>query len=285
MAKIEPSDEDKKLLALVKQAVQRHKPKEKEKDSIRIPYEALMGKQVQRPILEPELDELLIEAVAPLKNAYKWKRWGMDRYDAFGTTLLFTGPSGTGKTTAARYLAKEVSGGMISITMADVGGGDPGSTERNTVAVFDEAKRRKNCTIFIDECDGLLWSRDKAGPDSMWMLGVVNNFLQQIEKFSGLTILATNNAHVLDSALKRRITETIEFPVPTYVVRLNLWTDKLPEPFIKITQQQLNEIAKLVLTGAEIERAIEKEARVAIREGRNPRYESLLLRASKLVKK
>lgn len=241
-----------------------------------IPFTPLIGKQVTEPCLEENIWHRINEALVSYTHPARWEKWGVGQIRPNGIAILLTGPAGCGKTTIARWMAKKVSGAIIEITMADVGGGDPGDTERNTKAIFDYGKENNNCTIFIDECDSLLWSREKAGPDSMWMLAVVNRFLTEIERYKGLVILATNLKHFLDPALKRRLLDEIEIDIPPYETRKELWQEKIPVRFpYQPTTKDLHALATIRITGAEIENAIIREARQALREGRNPTFDGL----------
>lgn len=244
------------------------------KTSKHVPFTSLVGKAPVRPIFGQDIQDRLDEATAPITGEIRWRKWGMA---AHSTCLLFHGPPGCGKTTAARWLAKKVSNGIIEITMADVGGGNPGDTERGTREIFAEARKRGNCSIFIDECDGMLIAREKLGPDSMWMLTVINAFMSEIEQYPGLVMLATNMPQMLDAALRRRITDMIEIPKPCAKVRVKLWEQKIPNEYpIHLDEDQAAALALVPLTGAEIEMCIDRESRRAIRLGRNPKFESLL---------
>jgi SpoVK/Ycf46/Vps4 family AAA+-type ATPase len=168
------------------------------------------------------------------------------------------------------------------MTMADIGGSEPGSGERAIREIFKAGAKEGNALIFLDECDALLWSRDKAGPDSMWMLGIINQLLLQIERYKGVVILATNFEKIRNPALKRRLDFILTIPFPAYTVRQELWTEKIPERHpCKLSQIQLNEIAKIKLTGSEIETVINRATRKALRLGKHPTYSDLFTTAQK----
>jgi len=246
-----------------------------------VPYETLIGKSVTQPILSEEILELIEEALVPITHAKQWMKF-MDQAKKKGTKILLTGPPGCGKTTIAYWIAKKVSNGIISMTMADIGGSEPGSGERAIREIFRAGAKEDNATICLDECDALLWSREKAGPDSMWMLGIINQLLLQIENYKGVVILATNFAKILDPALKRRLDFILTVPLPSYSVRQELWSNKIPESYpCQLNQTQLNEIAKIKLTGSEIETIINRTTRKALRLGKHPTYSDLFTAAQK----
>ena len=63
-----------------------------------IPIDRLSGEH-PNPILDPEVQEQIEDAIIPLMNAAKWRSWGMNKIRPSASALLLTGPSGTGKTT------------------------------------------------------------------------------------------------------------------------------------------------------------------------------------------
>lgn len=255
-------------------------PKE---DKNSIPFESLLGLVPIEPILADSIMDTLLDSIVPITHPERWKRWGMIKQGRKGTKILLEGPPGCGKSTVARWLAKKVSNSIISMTMADIGSSDPGSTERHVRELFSFAKKKKNATIFMDECDALLWSRENAGKDSMFLIGVINQLLTQIESYEGLVIMATNFKKILDPALARRITYIIEIPPPNVDVRINLWKQKIPETHpITLNENQAKEIAEIKLTGSDIETAIDRTTRRCLRRSQAPTFQELLETAKEM---
>ena len=253
-------------------------PKKVEQPSIElpIPYESLVGITVTKPILTERTEEEMLGAIANFSGASRWNKWGLNSIRKQGSLIIFTGESGTGKTTIARFLAKKLGKGFICIGMADIGSSDPGQSERNAVRIFEKGKAEGNATILLDECDSILWSRSRVSADSMWMLALINTILTRVEQYEGLVCMASNMDHLLDAALLARATDLIHVDLPPAEVRQNLWENKIPEAFPY--QPKLNELkilAKFELTGRDIENCILKEAKTAIRQGRNPKFASL----------
>ena len=257
---------------------------QEEAQQVKIPRESLAGVHCVTPILAPEVQEQVDMALVPFTCKTRWDKWGLERLVGTKSAILLQGPPGTGKTTIARFCAKKVGQAMISIAMGDIGGSDPGSTERNLKAIFEEARKDKT-PVFIDEADSILWSRDKAGPDSMWMLAVVNALLKEIEESKLLCILATNHAHFLDPALRRRLSAIIDVPFPDEETRFRIWQTFIPANVpIQPKDGQFRILAKAPLSGAEIKNAIETEARAALVQKRLPKFDSLCNIANKLAK-
>ena len=67
--------------------------------------------------------------------------------------LLFMGPPGTGKTSAARALSKELGLPFLEVRLSMITSQYLGETSKNIDKVFALAKRLSPCTLFIDEFD------------------------------------------------------------------------------------------------------------------------------------
>ncbi len=248
-----------------------------------IPFESLLGVVPTAPILDDSIMDSLLDALVPITHPERWRRWGMVKQGRKGTKILLSGPPGCGKSTATRWLAKKASNSIISMTMADIGGEGPGDTERGLKNLFTFAKKRKNATIAIEECDSLLWSRDHAGKDSMFLIGVINQLLLMIENYEGLVVLTTNFKKILDPALARRITYIIEITPPNAETRKNLWLQKIPETYpITLNENQAKEIAEIPITGSDIETVIDKTTRFCLRKGGAPTFRELLRTAQNM---
>lgn len=233
--------------------------------------------QRNKPILSSEL-ELEIEAsLAQFKNIGKWQEWGVDTIKKQGCLILLYGPPGTGKTVIARYLSKRIGKGMATLNMKDVGGKAPGHTERMTSQFFQDCKTAGNKTIFMDECEAIIWDRNRAGSDSMWMVGVIDEILMQTLEYRGMIIAATNKEDIIDSALKSRAFACLKIGHPEFPERKRLWKQKIPERYpVQLTEVQCERLADFNMTGRDIENAICRESSFAIVQKRLPLYTGLV---------
>lgn len=239
----------------------------------------------RKPIMSPALEAQVLNAVAQYTKLAQWKAWGMNRIRKAGAAILLKGPPGTGKTTIAEYLALSIrKKGIRSLSFGDFGSHVPGENSRQIRAFFKAAKENGKMTIFLDDCEAVLWDRSRAGGSAMWMLEVIDELLVQISKYAGLIILATNKDELLDYAIYRRLIAIIDVARPDIPERLKLWKQKMPPEFpLALSITQFNELATLQLSGAEIETAIIEYASFCLRLEMKPTFDGLMLVADDLV--
>ncbi len=145
-----------------------------------------------------------------------------------GTNVLFTGPSGTGKTMAAEILAGELGFDLYQIDLSTVVSKYIGETEKHLNAIFKEAEHSPSL-LFFDEADALFGKRTEVKDAHDRYANIeVNYLLQRIEQFTGVVILATNLQRNLDDAFLRRMQDVVEFPLPDETSRARIWEGHLP---------------------------------------------------------
>jgi hypothetical protein len=156
--------------------------------------------------------------------------WGYDRAVApsQGLKVLFAGESGTGKTMAARVLARELGLELFRIDLATMVSKYIGETEKNLDRVFDAAEG-SNAILFFDEADALFGKRSEVRDAHDRYANIeVAYLLQKMESYSGAVILATNFRHNIDDAFLRRLDFAIDFPFPEAEDRRRIWALVLP---------------------------------------------------------
>ncbi len=143
----------------------------------------------------------------------------LDSFFGYGTalTLLFHGPSGTGKTMMARAIATHFDRPIFSLTANDMKE-MPGSYDDILCTLFREAALQ-GAIVFLDECDDVFENDGRAS----------RSLLIEIEKARCIVIMATNKPVDLDPALERRITMKIHFPIPEPEKRLEMWKALIPD--------------------------------------------------------
>ena len=146
-----------------------------------------------------------------------------------GLNVLFTGPSGTGKTMAAEILAGELSLELLQIDLSSVVSKYIGETEKNLSAIFREAEQSQ-ALLFFDEADSLFGKRTEVKDAHDRYANIeVNYLLQRVEQYEGVVVLATNMQRNLDEAFLRRMQEVVEFPFPDEALRENIWRRHFPK--------------------------------------------------------
>lgn len=135
-----------------------------------------------------------------------------------GVTVLFEGPSGTGKTVAAEAMARELGLRFKLVTPSSFLSKWVGETEENIAKTFEEAERN-NTLLFLDEAEGLLGSRAEA--TRSWERTQIDEWLKRLELFRGVFVAATNHKEMLDHAFARRFLFHMNFEMPTETQRLS----------------------------------------------------------------
>jgi adenylate kinase family enzyme len=134
-------------------------------------------------------------------------------------TLCFYGLPGTGKTALAEYIAMQLDMPLLSKRASDLLDMYLGETEKKIREFFREAKEM-GAIAFLDEGDSFL--RDRSMATKSWETTQVNELLQQMERFPGIFILATNLFQSIDAAALRRFTFKLEFRELDDVQRLRM---------------------------------------------------------------
>ncbi|MGV8845341.1 ATP-binding protein [Tessaracoccus sp.] len=179
--------------------------------------------------------------------------WGFaDRSTrGFGTTVLFAGASGTGKTLAAEVVAHELALDLLHVDLSQVVSKYIGETEKNLGMVFDAAERGSAVLLF-DEADTIFGKRSEVKDSHDRYANLeVGYLLQRMEQFRGLAILTTNARGSLDQAFLRRLHAVVAFPYPDVAARLRLWATAFP-PGTPTSGLDLGALAQVDVPGGAI---------------------------------
>ena len=173
----------------------------------------LYGKPKMRMNVTSAYDENILNTSYPaskiirmVENAKKFSE--MNKSSESGVRLLFYGLSGTGKTEFARYISQKLGRKILLKRTSDILGPYVGQTEAQIKNAFEEAEQNDQILLF-DEADSFFSDRNSASHS--WERTQVNEFLTQMEEFSGILICTTNLKNIMDPAMQRRFHICVEF--------------------------------------------------------------------------
>ena len=173
-----------------------------------------------------------------------------------GVRVLFTGPSGTGKTLAAKVLASVLRMDLYVVELSTVVDKFLGETEKNLTAVFARAAEL-DAVLLIDEGDALLTGRtDVRTSNDRYANLQTNHLLQLLEAHDGIVVVTTNAGDRIDGAFQRRMDATVEFRMPEPTERWRLWQRHLGAGH-DVDDGTLSEISsRCALTGGQVRNAV-----------------------------
>jgi len=150
-----------------------------------------------------EAKEELLEVVEFLKTPEKFTRLG----GKIPKGILLVGPPGTGKTLLARAVAGEAGVTFFSISGSEFVEMFVGVGAARVRDLFDQAKVKAPCIIFIDELDALGKARGMGPMAHEEREQTLNQLLVEMDGFDpriGVILMAaTNRPEILDPALLR----------------------------------------------------------------------------------
>lgn len=146
-----------------------------------------------------------------------------------GSTALFAGEPGTGKTMAAEVIAADLDLELLHVDLSAVVSKYIGETEKNLRRVFDQADEQGAILLF-DEADALFGRRTEVRDSHDRYANIeVSYLLQRMEAYRGLAILTTNARAALDKAFVRRLGFIVQFPFPDLAHRQLIWAGAFPD--------------------------------------------------------
>lgn len=205
-------------------------------------------------VLPPPQVATLRQVAAHVRQRVRvFDQWGFGKRSSRGqgTTVLFSGESGTGKTMAAEVLANDLGLDLFRIDLASIVSKYIGETEKNLRRVFDAAEDSAAILLF-DEADALFGKRSEVKDSHDRYANIeVSYLLQRMEEYRGLAILTTNLKGTLDSAFERRLRFVLPFPFPDRAAREQIWRVSIPEG-TPVEDLDYGKLARLSVAGGAI---------------------------------
>ena len=222
---------------------------------------------------EDEAKENLQEIVNYLHDPSKYKEIGA----SMPKGILLVGPPGTGKTMLAKAVAGESNVPFFSISGSEFVEMFVGMGASKVRELFNQAKEKAPCIVFIDEIDAIGQKRSSGsaygGNDEREQ--TLNQLLTEMDGFEGnngvIILAATNRPESLDPALTRpgRFDRRVPVELPDLkgreaILRVHAKKVKL-EPDVDFTA-----IARMAsgASGAELANIVNEAALHAVRSGR-----------------
>ncbi|HXU72115.1 MAG TPA: ATP-binding protein [Polyangia bacterium] len=211
-------------------------------------------------------------------------RWGFQRKlgKGLGTTALFSGEPGTGKSMVAGLIARELGLELYQIDLSRVLSKWIGETEKNLAKVFDAAETG-HVVLLFDEADALIGKRttDVKNANDRYSNIETNYILQRLEAFHGVAILTSNLESSIDPALSRRLSFELRFPFPDEEQRAEIWRRMLPAELPVAGDIDFPALAtRFELAGGHIRNIVLRAAYLAASDGSESLAMAHLLRAA-----
>jgi len=214
-----------------------------------------------------EAKEELQEVVEFLKNPAKFTRLGAK----LPKGVLLTGPPGTGKTLLARAVAGEAGVPFFYRAGSEFEELYVGVGSRRMRALFQAAKKKAPCIVFIDEIDAIGGNRKHWENHARKTLNQLLVEMDGFESNEGVIVMAaTNLAETLDPALKRpgRFDRQVAVPLPDIKGRTELIEYYLHDkPFAADVDRDVLARQTQGFSGADISNLINEAALSAAKEG------------------
>jgi SpoVK/Ycf46/Vps4 family AAA+-type ATPase len=184
-----------------------------------------------------------------------------------GVRALLSGPSGTGKTLAARILAAELGMDLYRVDLASVINKYIGETEKNLHRVLAHAEEL-DVILLLDEGDALLGQRtDVKSSNDRYANLETNYLLQRLENYQGIVLITTNAAQNIDPAFQRRMDVVVNFVPPQADERWAIWQLHMPDDCAVRPDFLARVAAQCVMTGGQIRNAALLATLLAVSEG------------------
>ena len=221
---------------------------------------------------EDEAKENLQEVVNYLHDPSKYQEIGA----SMPKGILLVGPPGTGKTMLAKAVAGESNVPFFSISGSEFVEMFVGMGASKVRDLFNQAKEKAPCIVFIDEIDAIGQKRSGGqygGNDEREQ--TLNQLLTEMDGFEGnngvIILAATNRPESLDPALTRpgRFDRRVPVELPDLLGREAIL--KVHAKKIKVAEDvDFSKIARMAsgASGAELANIVNEAALLAVRDGR-----------------
>ncbi|ARQ94255.1 AAA family ATPase [Levilactobacillus brevis] len=201
------------------------------------------SKKIKDLVTSKAIHDDILEVIKSHEKAEELYKVGLNPI----SKVLFSGPSGTGKSTAAEVIAAELRIPLYRVNTAQLLSSYLGDTSKNVDTVI-EFVRTHRVVLLLDEFDSIGMGREENN-DIGEMRRIVNTLLQSLDSWEnqGIFIATTNRVKDVDGALMRRFDFNVQFAEPDEKARYLLWNmyigDYVNNPILEKIARMIDNIS------------------------------------------
>lgn len=185
--------------------------------------------------------------------------WGFQQAALLpGSIVLFTGAKGTGKTMATHAIAQTLQTALNWVDLALVS-----AAEHDRV--LQEIITRSPKVLLLQSAQ--IW----FGRSAPLPAETMQQFLYLRQQQCSVTILTTTQRNWVKPKWRNQLTQVLDFPIPNESARLKLWRQAFPPQVPLGKNIRWNQLARLVLTGGDIQTIARDAAIVARSKSAKPK--------------
>lgn len=189
--------------------------------------------------------------------------------------ILLHGPPGTGKTLLAKAVATECHTTFFNISASTLVSKWRGDSEKLVRVLFELARYHAPSTIFLDEIDSILTSRDGDGAEHEASRRMKTELLIQMDGMNNhhgkgvneqvFVMAASNIPWDLDIALLRRLEKRVLVSLPTLEARIQMLKNHLSDRITPTVDLSTIAMATEGYSGADLELLCREAAMMPVR--------------------
>lgn len=146
-------------------------------------------------------------------------------------SVMFSGPSGTGKTSLVYELARKSGREVLHVSLEALRDKYMGESEKRTAALFREIKTYQQSVercpiVLLDEADGFLHARQAHSDQTETHL--ITILLRELDRFQGILMATSNCIQHMDAAFARRFLFKVSIPRPDLEARVDILLSQFP---------------------------------------------------------